>query len=391
MKRSKKVLIVILVIVMVVLLGIAALATAVLAPSSVGVEQAPLDGAYARVLADIEGIRQANPRYIDIACLGSHDSFTADLVHTDDFDLYLPQAVHTFFPIIGKFNFRYTQTQTVGIYQQLMQGVRFLHIKVSYFEDEWYTSHIVMSGKLEKHVLDVLRYLALPEAQGEIVGIIFQPIYMGDKTYNDLRNYVAEIKYEGKSLYDYVAYGEAALYDDGEGAKLSELRYNDLTNSGASAGVLLFERRGAHYMDSWDDGLRDYKHYFDLDSYAIHTWHNHSDRKLLEKCIENTSRQIASSDECNDKLRINQTQASLAVRSAGDLWSIIGERSLLTIAEKHNVALLERDDFMDILRTMPVFQVDYATCQTNDFNARVNQMITQYNVRLVAELNEQRQ
>lgn len=384
MKRSKKIIIAIVVVVLVLIVGVSALVTAVLVPSSVGVEQAPLYNEYGRVLGNIDGITTANPRYIDLAFLGSHDSFTSELTRTDDFDLYLPQAVHTFFPLIKNFNYRFAKTQTVDIYQQLMQGVRFLHIKVSYFQNEWYTSHMVMSGKLEKHLADLLRYLSLSEAKGEIVGVLFQPIYMGDKTYTDLRNYIAEIKVDGKSLYDYVAYTEADLFDNDVGVKLYDLHYNDLTNSGTSAGVVLFERRDSHYDASWDNGDKELKYYFDLDSYAIHTWHNHSNRKILEKCIEDTAKMINSSSEYSNKLRINQTQASLAVRSIGDLGSIIGERSLLTIAEKHNLALLEREDFMDILKAMPIIQVDYATSQTGDFNAKINARIKDYNTRLVS-------
>ena len=386
MKRSRRVLSAIFISLLSLVVALVALLAAVLAPSDVGVVQGRLDGNYTRVLADIEGIREANPRYIDMACLGSHDSFTADLEKSGRADQSVPKAFLSVYPLIKNFVFRFGQTQTVDIYNQLLQGVRFLHIKVTYYQGEWYTSHTILSGTLADHMTHVLRYLALPEAQGEIVGIIFQPIYMGDQTYNNLRNYIADIRYMGKNLYDYTAYADADLFGRGVGTRLADLRYNLLTDNGNRAGVVLFERRDDNYVEAWDAGLCDYPVYFDLDANAIHTWHNRSSRQALMAGIDATCKEIESDAKYNDMLRINQTQATLSTGSAADIFADIGNRSLLSIAAKHNAALVDRADFMQMLHAMPVFQVDYATSTEADFNARVNALIRQYNIDLVKGL-----
>jgi len=367
----------------VIILALIILFTAVLAPSSLGVEQGDLDYAYGRVLADIDGITDVNPRYIDLAFLGSHDSFSYLLEKNGRVEEGVSPAMTKLMPVIGNYAYRFGITQTVGIFEQLMQGARFLQIKVTFYENEWYASHTVLSGKIETHITEILRYLSLEEAKGETVGILFQPIYMGNCSFGDLREYIASIRYEGKNIYDYVHYDKADEFNDGNGLAISDMRYNDITRLGQEAGVVLFERRDEHYSEAWDEDLNKYPYFYDLDKNALHVWHQSSNAKKLEKKIEDTYKMINSTDEYKDMLRINQTQASLSVKSAADLCSDISAGSLLKIAKKHNLTLINREDFFDMLRAMPVFQVDYLTSTDDNFNARVNSLIREYNESLV--------
>ena len=89
------------------------------------------------------------------------------------------------------------------------------------------------------------------------------------------------------------------------------------------------------------------------------------------------------------KLRVNQTQATVSGESFGDVMRSIGAWSLLKFAEKHNIALLENDNFDAWLKAMPVFQVDFANSSYGDFNRRVNEKIRARNEYIVSVLSEE--
>lgn len=382
----KKFLLAILIVFVCIVLATGTFFACMLVPTSLGIQQGEMDAAYGTVLADIEGISIANPRYIDIACLAAHDANTCDLEKSDRGDVNTNQTLIKLAPLLKNFTYRFGKTQTASIYQQLMQGVRFLHIKVTYNEEQWYTSHGILSGLLQKHMTDVLKFLDRAESKGEIVGIILQPIYMGNKSFDDLRNYLATITYNDKSIFDYVHYANADPFGFGEGLKLPSLRYNDLTVSGTKAGVVLFERRDQHYEESWDKSIADYKVFFDLDSYTYHPWHEHTDTNLLMDAITDTYNKIISDHKYDNMLRINQTQAAFTTRTFKDFCACTVSKSLLSIASKHNIKVIEREDFDKLLTAMPVVKMDYVTSTVGNFNARINQLIRAHNEKMVKDL-----
>lgn len=57
---------------------------------------------------------------------------------------------------------------------------------------------------------------------------------------------------------------------------------------------------------------------------------------------------------------------------------VVGE-----ICRKHNVALLDNENFDMWLKAMPVFQVDFANSDCGDFNNRVNAKIRTRNEEIV--------
>ena len=367
----------------IVLVGI--VATIALAPTSLGIKQGELDGNYGRVLADIEGISEKNPRYVDLAFLGAHDANTATMETTGRMDENSSKAFSTFFPVIKNVAYRFGVTQAVGIYELLKQGVRYLHIKVTYYDNEWYTSHSLLTGKLSEHVVRILKFLSEPTSAGEIVTVLFHTVYMGNQSINDFREALTDITYDGKNLYDYVNYGVADEFNDGNGKPIGELRYNDVTASD-KAGVVLLEKRTEKSYADIQDNEESNRYFYNLENVATNEWHQRNDAKLLMRDVVDNCKYIASTDKYKDMLRINQTQASLSVQSVSDIAAVFTSVSLLKIAEKHNVALIEREDFLELLKAAPVFQVDYATSTENDFNKRVNALIRVYNEELVKSI-----
>lgn len=358
--------------------------------TTITVGKGNLNGQYATVLASIDGIVDANPRYVDIAMLGSHDAVTAVLTDETPLDYHDADTIlGKVDPISSGIQYRFGKTQAVGLGQQLIQGARFFHIKCTDYDGEWYGTHAHLSGKLSDHILEVLKYLATDAAKGEIVSLLFQTMYMGDGvTLDTLHSALNDVRYEGKSLFDYVYIDKADTFDNGNGGvRIGELTYNDLTRNGTAPGVVIFDRRETKVFESdWEGSGALTAKCYDMDACADHEWHSSiGEEKLIGK-INETCDRIAGDAKYQNKLRMNQSQASFAVGSAKEFFEIIGSWSLLRFAKDYNVALIENENFEKWLTYMPVFQVDFCNSDNGDFNNRVNALIYQHNQNMVDDI-----
>ena len=351
------------------------------------------NGKYVTVLANIDGIVDANPRLVDIAMLASHDSVTAGLEPDAPVDYYdRGQIVGKVAPLTRGLQYRFAKTQSVGLDVQLRQGARLFHIKYTDFEGEWYATHTLLSKKVETYILQVLEYLATPEAKGEIVLLLLHPIYFGDGvTLDTFHNWLADVKLDGKNIYDYVNYGATNTFDkDGaEGVRIGDLRYNDLTENGTKAGVVLFDRRESKLWSEDMEGTATDQYmskFFDMDSNATHKWHSRNGYNTMTKLIDEQATIIAESDEWDNKLRMNQAQPAFSVGGIGDLFVDLFSWNLKNHSIRYNAKIIDHEDFDKWLSIMPVFQVDFVNSEYGDFNNKVNAKITAYNQKLVADL-----
>ena len=351
-----------------------------------GVSQAVFQPAFDVAIGDIRGIKKANPRYVDLSFLAAHDANTGRAEHGAPLEKCASNILFSTEPLIRNYLYRYVKTQTTTIYEMLRYGCRFIHIKVTYYDGKWFTSHSVLTGELETHMSDVLRFLSERENDGEIVTLLFQPIFFGDKSFADLHDFLAGIRYNGKNIFDYVFYSPVDEFGKGEGVKVGALRYNDATGPKGRTGVVLFQRRDQHYLPSWDARQSAYPFFFDMDSNALHVWHDRSRLKTLDREIDALCDEILATDRYKDMLRLNQTQPSSCYKTLGDALHSVYSRSLLKTAERHNVRLIEKLDLNKMLKAMPVFQADYVTSGHGDFNLKINRAIRAYNESLVASL-----
>lgn len=386
--KSKTALAVTLTVFAVIYVFLVVLLSIVCHATDLGVGKGSMNNAYGTVLGDIDNITVANPRVIDIAMLGSHDAMS------DQLDPYGPIDYADKDGILGKidpitkgFQYRFGVTQSVSIGQQLMQGSRWLHIKYTNYDGVWYGTHAHLSNTIEYYVTEILTFLE--SHPGELVLIEFQPMYFGGETYATFHEWLSGIKVNGKNIYDYVHYDDVDVFREGDGGvQIGELRYNDVTVNGEEAGVLLLDRRESPkiYKPEHDAGQKSAycKKFFDMDKNSIHTWHSRSSSKALIEKIGETADKIQNSDEFDNLLRVNQTQASFSGASFGDIMHDLFDWSLLKIAKKHNVRLIEHSDFDRWLALMPVFQVDYVNSDYGDFNAKANAKIRAYNEALCA-------
>lgn len=356
---------------------------------SLGAGKGSTDGAYGTVLADIDGITEANPRIIDIAMLGAHDANTFSLDIANGIDNKdgndILKAIE---PVTAGFQYRMAVTQAVSPYQLLLQGARLLHFKYTYFNDEWYASHTIMGREFALDVIDVLKFL--DEHPGEVVLLFLQSTYLGEtQTLHTFHDWLAGIEYNEKTIYDYVHYDKVNVFGSmfSDGVNIWDLTYNDVTNNGESAGVVLFDRRDDASITYDASYISEYSPYFyDIDSNASHQWHSRMGENALIGEIEDYYLELSATRVYRWRLRVNQTQASVSAATVSDVFADIGAWSLLKFAEKYNVKLIENEHFDVWLRTMPVFQVDFANSDYGDFNRRINEKIRARNEEIVSIL-----
>ncbi len=349
-----------------------------------------LNGRYGTVIADIDGIKEANPRFVDIAMLGSHDAVTDTIDRSAPIDYNdKDKAQGVLDPLIGGISYRYAKTQTVDITRQLGQGARFFHIKCTDYDGEWYGAHSHLCGKMSDYITQLLKYLASDEAKGEIIVLLFQITYFGEgRNLDTFNEFLLQTTYDGKSIFDYVYIDDADSFDEGDGGtRVGDLRYRDLTLDGSAPGAVIFYRREyGKFKPEWEGKGKLTKKCFDMDACAVHDWHNGiGEERLIEK-INASCDKIASDDSLLSKFRLNQAQASFAVHGAGEFFSVIGSWSLIRFATSYNAALLDNENFDKWLSAMPVFQVDFCNSDHYDFNNRVNEKIRKFNVDLVESI-----
>lgn len=362
----------------------------VLNVNSLGVGRGNTDGKFGTVLADIEGITDADPRIIDIAMLGAHDANTASLEPGNPIDDNPKSDVfEQLYPVSAGFQYRMSVTQTVSPHELLMQGVRFVHFKYTYYDNDWYASHSIIGRKFEEDVKDVLRFLA--DHRGEVVVLLLQSTWFGeDQSLHTFHDWLAGVTLDGKNIYDYVHYDKVNVFDSEfaeEGrVRMRDLRYNAVTESGTSAGVVLLDRREWDIPQAETEKSAHSDYFFDVDSTLAHQWHSRMGEDVLTEEIDDYVFEVRAQSLYRWKLRVNQTQASLSVESVGDVLRDIGAWSLVKFAEDYNLSLLENEDFDEWLRVLPVFQVDFANSDKGDFNRRVNEKIRARNEEIVRTL-----
>lgn len=335
------------------------------------------DKAYTSVMSDIENITLANPLVSELAMLGSHDANTYNtddnVGFSGDVNAEAMGLLHALAPGIV---YRYTKTQQSDIYEQLCQGVRYLHIKCSFFDGEWYGCHSMIDGKLEIYIRDALRFLQ--EFSGEIVILTFLITFADGSSAAEFCDYVyGEVKYNGLSLSDFMPYDNVSYRD---------LTYNDVTLSGTRSGALVMLEGGDPEFDRnafWDN-MYDTKYRSKLSTvfHFLHSpWYNRMDTNAIADAINAKCEQIDAEPERFEGLYlVMQINVAPNGRDAMDTalaWS------LLSKAEKSNLALLDHPDFDKWLRHMPILLCDNSTSSYGDFNRRANEKMIAYNTALV--------
>lgn len=297
---------------------------------------------------------ESNPSFgtiplTEISMLGSHDALSDDIHYWSTPNSSEDNMVNSLgLRLVAKgLMVRLAKAQQHNIYDQLVAGVRYIDARITYVDGEYYTSHGLISNTLEHNLSLILKFLH--ENPGEFVLFDINNYYPGTSTFQELVEYISTIKYEGKNLYDYVNYDEGIT-------QFKNLNYNNITNNGNGAGVVLFSDQGNR------TGL-----FNQLDISKVRSkWHNKSSNEEINILIREEATYSASLGE--DYLRINQAQQT---PSPKEVWSTFVNWSLLHAAKIHNTDLLNKPYINEVIDGMPIYMCDFVTSDYDNFNNRI--------------------
>lgn len=356
---------------------------------------------YCNVLSSIPNIAEKNPRIVDLALLGSHDSFTHLIskksLTADNAPKFVRLINNT---LLKNISVRYSKTQLVGAYEQLMAGVRYFDVRLHYANSTFMTKHSLISGMFAEFITEILKFL--DENKGEVVVFRFYNWKYRDKGQPYLINFLKSVSYKGKTLLDYIYYktrdaghfDTAGLtdtpyaakkldipnnYDKEKGIYLTDLTYNDVTKNGKESGIVMY---GWERKDN--ENIPDC---FYADGYEKARWLHTSDIKDAFGKMDKEVIEMAVYYEgiTRHMFRVNQANLCLSTKSLKQILCALKGRSLINMANRFNPEFVEHKNFDVWLRAMPCVWVDYATCNTGDFNNKINKKIIEYNKKLCSK------
>ncbi len=334
------------------------------------------DCAYTSVHSCIDNITEADPPVVKLALLGAHDANTYALQGNNGFSGEVRNSTRLLHNMVPGLAYRYTKTQASTIYEQLCQGVRFLHIKCSYFNNRWYGSHALLDGPIDIYIQDVIRFLQANN--GEIVVIELQLMYGEGTDYSQMMDQIFSVRYNGQTLDDVIPY---------ENVPLPSLTYNTVTQQGTKGGAVVVAVGTNTDFD---------KQFFDVKTSKYvgkcycgpntlySPWINRMDTdaiaaKLDEQCATVEQR----ADVLDGAFRVMQVNTT---PNFDDPWQTISCWSLLSKAKDHNYKMITHPHIDNWLQHMPIFMCDFATSANNDFNRLVNDKLLAYNRALVSDM-----
>lgn len=300
-------------------------------------------------------------RVVDIAMLGAHDAFS-DKITTkskgnpaETEDSFIGNK--TFLTFADGIVSRLSRAQVSGADTLLKKGVRYFDVRIAFVDNEYYTTHVFLSDKLETYLKEVIAFLASNPSEFIIFDI--QHAYLGDKTFVDLFNYIESVKVDGRSLLSFVNY-------DPTNIELGALTYGDVTASGGGAVILAKTERtqAMRYHYVYKDSIRSY-------------WHEKNVKSELIKGIESEYANLTeNASEYKDMFRVNQAQ--LTGTFGGDtIFNTIFGWSLIDMANGMNKELIKHENFKNWFKAMPIIMVDYADCPSS--NEAMNDAVIEYN------------
>ncbi len=306
-----------------------------------------------------------NSKIYDIAMLGSHDALSDKITvnskndyHTNVPDLCGLEDLN----LVKKVSVNYAKAQADSLIIQLESGVRYVDARITCMDGTFYTMHSLLSGKLEDYLKELIIFLI--DNPGEFVIFDIASYNDHEKTANELAEYMktVKVKHSGReyNIYDFINYDTSKDF--------SEVTYNDVTNNGTSAGIIMVSNTNPVTTPELSDFFKRKEKY-------AHWYNDSSSSSLISKIDD-----LALSYEKNNYvgLKCNQVQTSPNAKSIA--LSLNG--SLLGDAKKHNVAVLESSHFDYWLSVMPIMWFDNVTSNYNNFNSRINEKMLDYNLNL---------
>jgi len=297
-------------------------------------------------------------KIVDIAMLGAHDAFSQDIGIGSTVDIKASDSLMqgAIGRVIKGFSVRQSKTQTVSAKELLESGVRYFDVRLSFneVENKYYTVHNYFSTPIEEVVEEVAEFL---EANpGEFIILDIQHVYGID--YNDENEFLKIRDYfDAAQIFDY-AYPNNIK-------DLNEITYGDITNQKTEAGVIIFSKFKT------EDSL-----FWDYEENIRSSWANEDEYDKIIEYLVYESEYILENPDIYNQLRIMQAVATMEMSLDG-IFRSFETWSLLNRASKFNNYLLNSDEFVSMLETMPIVMVDYAS--EKEFVDKIMPIIISFN------------
>lgn len=301
----------------------------------------------------------------EIGILGSHDAMSDKITKDSEIDYGddvpdLGPLIHL--GLVRSIIANYCRTQSKGLYEQFKAGVRYVDGRITCKNGVFYTSHGMISDKLENYLRELITFLL--DNPGEfIIFHIAQYNKTEGNTENDLAEYMQNVKVtrDGRdySIYDFINYN---TYKD-----FSDVTYNDVTRNGQKGGLIIVSKFQGRVSNPSLSNFFRYRQYYS-------TWYNKPDHKLLLSMVDDAVQKYkgVAAFRCNG-FHTTQNAKSIALHLGG---------SLISNAESENIETVNHSHFDYWLSFMPMACFDEVTSTEGDFNAKINEKILNYNLNL---------
>lgn len=334
---------------------------------------------YEYVMKDV--FAEKDPRVVDIAMLGAHDAFSSDISFSSEVNKNETGIVtNKLVGFLAKgFVKRMSKAQTANAMQLLMSGVRYLDVRITLVDGEYYTAHGLISNTLEYYLKDVVEFLGTHPGEVIVFDIQHFQTPTGSSNPEEFSNLFAYMKTvknsQGKSIFDYVYYANGISQ-----IPLSELRYSTATNGKTTAGAIVLAKIIGFSSVYARDG-QTLEGYADNSKTIRSLWHETNSYDVLAKGIEKEV-EFVKNNGIKDVFVVNQAQLTGFVGEFNLLKSLF-KWSIMDMAANSNAKLIQdKDTFMKNIEYLKIFMVDNATSTKGDFVHKVNQYILEANAKV---------
>lgn len=293
---------------------------------------------------------------INITMLGAHDAFSSEINYFSKVDDYSADDIlkGTSGILLKGFILRQSVTQTACPTTLLKSGVRYFDVRLSLTDGEWETKHNYISSDFEDVVRELIIFLE--ENKGEFLILDFQHIHGIDYTSDEDYQLFYEIL-DGYGILDYSYTNTNQL--------LSEITYGDLTSDNTLSRVII--------IDKFE---KDSKPTFDYQSSIRSTWPNNDDFDETINFLIEEADYISSLVEPVNKFVVMQAVTTMQMSPDRLLhsfktWSLIGRAKLF------NSYLIDNEEFINMLDSMPIVMVDYSNTNYEEFNDEIMEIVIQ--------------
>jgi len=290
---------------------------------------------------------------IDVAMLGAHDAFSSEINIFSELDPYETNGIMQGFTglLIKGFIVKQAVTQLSDATTLLNQGVRYLDIRLSFYEESWYTKHNYISEEFIPITNQITNFL--DDNPGEFLVLDFQHIDGLD--YEILEDYdIFKTMLEDTGLLDY-----AYVVND-----LGTLTYDQITNNGTESKIIIISKfsDSNNEIQQYDNSIRS----------------NWADSDNFDYIFEFLQEEAELESQFANQFRIMQAVTTMQMSGSGIL-NALTTWSLIERAEDFNNYLIEEEGFLEILESLPIIMVDYSNTNEGGFNDNVMEIIMEFN------------